>query len=266
MAFKATSIASLNDIIGGRAEEAERHPITDVLLGFDAVVQFSRHLLEVQIGSSLAQLGLSPLAADVPWGTLPVPQALLSKLSDLFLNTLPQREARLELRLVSPQIVSASWPAQDAATDPLPVGSANVAAAPGPSRRVVKVAWRLELSALTARFDQAVAVQPGASTGATPPSSAVANVDFDLAASTDVGPIADTRSWTRSTFAAGKVVLEADAHLVSEPHRWRIPEWSCSSPPPRHRLRQKTHPSSISSPARDRACWCAPSRRSPMRR
>jgi hypothetical protein len=221
MVLKTTSIASLNDIIGGRAEEFERHPISDVLLGFDAVVQFSRRLLEVQIESSLARLGLSPLAADVPWGTLPVPQALLTKLSNTFVNTLPFRETRLELRLVNPQIESMSWPAQDAAVDPLPVDSTLAAA--GPSRRVVKVAWRLELSVLTARFDQATEIAPVASPPTSRPSSPFGNVDLDLTVTTDVGAAPDSsRSWTRSTFAAGKAVLEADALLVSEPRRWRF--------------------------------------------
>jgi hypothetical protein len=220
MAWNATAIASFTDVFGGHAEEVERLPATDVLLGFDAVVQFNRRLLEAQLGSSLARLGLSPIAAYAPWGSLPVPQALLSRLSDPFINTLALREARLELRLVNPQIVSMSWPAQDAAVDALPVGSSSLAAA-GPSRRVVKVAWRLELSVLTVRFDQAVEVLPNPSTSA--PRSSVANVDLDLAASTDVGADSDnSRSWTRSTFAVGKVELEADARLVSEPQRWRF--------------------------------------------
>lgn len=222
MVWTTSSTASLNDVVGSRAEEFERHPITDVLLGFDAVVQFSRRLLEAQIGSSLARLGLLPRAADVPWGALPLPQTLLSKLSNTFINTLSLREARLELRLVSPQIESMNWPAEDAAVDPLPADSSSIAAA-GPNRRVVKVAWRLELSVLTVRFDQATEVAPVASPPTSRPTSPFGNVDLDLAATTDVGVAPDSsRSWTRSTFAVGKVALEADALLVSEPRRWRF--------------------------------------------
>jgi len=64
MILDATSIPSLAEIIGGRAEQAERPHATDVLVGFDAAVQFSRPMLQAQLASSLAQRRLSSLAAD----------------------------------------------------------------------------------------------------------------------------------------------------------------------------------------------------------
>lgn len=213
MTWDAASFASLAGIVGGQADEAERHPATDVLLGFDAVVQFSRRMLQAQLAFSVAQL---QLRADVPWGTLAVPRTLLARLSAPFINTLPVRESRLELRLVQPQIVSMRWPAEDAATDAEPPSTAMRAA----TRRVVTVAWRLELSAITARFDQATEVLPNPS--AAPAGTGVANVDLDRAATTDLAPSDEGISWARVTFAVGQVALEADARLVSEPDLWRF--------------------------------------------
>lgn len=219
MTWEAMHVAALADIIGERAEEAERYPIADVRFGFDAVVQFSRRLLESQISSSLAEQGLSPLAADLPWGLLAVSHSLLAKLPHTLLNTLPQRESRLELRLVSAQIVSLAWPAHDAAPGSQP--AATSLSAPGPSRRIVTVVWRVELSALTARFEQATEVLPAGPSTAVPGSGA-ANIDLNRPVAAAIAPVADGRTWSRATFATGRVTLQADARLLSEPHLWRF--------------------------------------------
>ncbi len=132
------------------------------------------------------------------------------------------RESRLELSLREPQIVALNWPADAdvSGSDPVSVARRTETHA---TRRTVTVAWRLELSVLTARFDQAVETLSSASgSSASGGFDMVANVDLGLAPSADVGSSDDDKSWARSVFATGRVVLEADARLVSEPHLWRF--------------------------------------------
>jgi hypothetical protein len=220
MTWEAMHAASLADIVGDRAATFERDPIADARVGFDAVVQFSRRLLETQISSSLAERGLSPLATELPWGLLPVPQSLLAKLPQAFVRSLLLREARLELRLLNPHIVSLAWPLQDIATGSQP----GTMSAVSPNRRIVTVAWQLELSVLTAREDLATDILPSGRAN-TAPGRSVANIDFDAPLAIDFPPVTAGPSWSRAKFATGKVTFQADARLISEPHLWRFGMW-----------------------------------------
>lgn len=217
MSFATTGFSALSDILGGVGEEAERTRPTDVLVGFDAAVQFSRALLQAQLGSSLARQRLSPLEAHLAWGAVPVPAAILARLTPRFRETLQVRESRLELRLVEPHIVAMNWPAED--TGPHGPPTSAVSHRAGRIRRGVVVAWRLELNALTVRLDQVVAGSPVASAVA---GSGVAGINPSISASANLDASDDGKSWARSTLAVGQATLEAEAVLVSEPHMWRF--------------------------------------------
>ena len=146
------SVAGMDSLTGifDLPLSADEIPPVDILAGFDAVVQFSPHVLQAQVIRSLREKHVSELRAFVPWGTVSVPTSLLSSLPPNFRYSLEIRGARLELRLVGPFVAGLHWPTEVPGPPDAPTSS-NRRARRMATDRVVDIGWRLEINVLTAR-------------------------------------------------------------------------------------------------------------------
>src|SRR5690349_100208 len=112
-----TAVGHIGDILVRPDAVVAQDPPVDALAGFDVVVQFSRNLLNLQVGRSLAQHGVASLHAYVPWGATTLPALLLAAIPvhlRVMLSTLP---ARLDVRLSRPYLASLRWPPDVSAGD-----------------------------------------------------------------------------------------------------------------------------------------------------
>lgn len=236
-------LGSLSDILVSAPDSFALPLPVDTLAGFDVVAQFSHALLNQQVVRSLDYRGLARLSAYAPWGTLPLPPSLAALVPSRLALQLSAVEARLEVRLVSPQLAALHWPVDVIAGDTGPVvatarRSAGSRAARQPTMgrtravgrgRTADVVWRVEINLLTERLDlglqtgglqaRAVATTGGRpATGSRPP---VATDLTDLVMTDDV-PGGDGRTWDRLTLATGRAVTGADAFLKVPAGLWRF--------------------------------------------
>jgi hypothetical protein len=202
----AANFGSVGDILIGPGLPGTRIPPRDILFGFDAIIQFSRNLLQTQLVQSLTAAHLSKLGASVPWGTIALPSSLLDTLSGAFRNSLSEREAFLEIRLVNPYIGGFHWPPVISIPPGGQTESAKADAILQGTQRLVDVGWRLEVNVMLP--------QPGGATTAAMVMSTAASAP---AASSD-----SDSGWTRVTLAAADVVTAAAAELTVSSGLWRF--------------------------------------------
>jgi hypothetical protein len=145
----------------------------DILAGFDAVIQFSRRLLQAQMIQSLSQKGVLAPGARMLWEPSVISPGLRDAVEARFRMSLVAREAHLEVRLVNPSIASLRWPILRPDVPEPPIETARRG---GPARREsvtqrhlrsAEISWQLEISILTAQYLIAVDPQtPTPSSGA----------------------------------------------------------------------------------------------------
>jgi hypothetical protein len=209
---------------------ADEIPPVDILAGFDAVVQFSPHVLQAQVIRSLREKHLSELRAFVPWGTVSVPTSLLSSLPPNFRYSLEIRGARLELRLVGPFVAGLHWPIEVPGPADAPTSS-NRRARRMATDRVVDIGWRLEINVLTARPPGDIATRTASPRGGISPPSSGEQLSGSVIPplAMDGGMLSPTQGadnddgrWRRSLLAFGHAITAAKAELVNASNFWRF--------------------------------------------
>jgi hypothetical protein len=234
-----TRLGSLSDILVGAADRVAQEPPVDTLAGFDVVAQFSHALLNQQVVRSLAYRGLTQLSAYAPWATLPLPASLAALVPSRLRLQLSAVEARLEVRLVYPQLAALHWPIDVTGGDGGSVvasarrtGTRSRAATRASARtralgrgRTADVGWLVEINLLTERLDAGILARSAAPAGGRPAAGSRPYADAgnlpDLVA-TDDFPTGDGRAWDRLTLATGRAITGADAVLNVPAGLWRF--------------------------------------------
>jgi hypothetical protein len=159
-------------LVGVDAFTADASSPGDVLAGFDAVVQFSRNLLQTQIARSLLEKGLNTLSARTAWDPTLAPPQLRAVVAARFHHIETRPGIELEVRLLTPTLTGMTWPppspgGPEGPVDPTPVSWPDVgreAQARGLPRRV-QVTWQVEINLLIPSLQTSVDPQSGGSGG-----------------------------------------------------------------------------------------------------
>ena len=201
-------------------------------VGFGAVSQFDRRLLQVQLLRNLQAAGVAQLATRVAFGTEVFPAEVRAAAAPHVTPLDGRLPTFIELRLRDPHLVSlGSAPeppiaggvvisprffAEEERPVPPAGGPSDAPGLRGLGAPVV-VTWILELNLLRVRFDP-VSTSPGAAapsaTGTGTPTGSLGGVLVDAAPSTGAGP---SGTESRVLLAAGRAVTRMPAHVASRP-------------------------------------------------
>ncbi len=156
-------------LVGFGTLSADASSPPDVLAGFDAVVQFSGHLLETQLAQSLAAKGLSLLTTRTLWQPALAPPLLRAAVAAKFHHIEVRPGVELEVRLLTPTVAEMTWPVTpdgpDVPVEPTRSRRKSKEAANGARAvdRRVQVAWQLEINLIVASLQTSVEPQSGGS-------------------------------------------------------------------------------------------------------